>query len=88
MTAPDTDLDLGRSAFHERRWSDALDCLARADSEGGLPPQDIELAASVAMLLGLNAQSVEYLAQSPRRIPDHGGHGQRGPLCRVAGACS
>jgi DNA-binding CsgD family transcriptional regulator/tetratricopeptide (TPR) repeat protein len=64
MTAPDTDLDLGRSAFHERRWNDALDCLVRADSEGGLPPQDIELAASVAMLLGLNAQSVEYLARA------------------------
>ncbi|MCT9869440.1 helix-turn-helix transcriptional regulator [Paenarthrobacter aurescens] len=64
MTAPDTDLDLGRSAFHERRWSDALDCLARADSEGGLPPQDIELAASVAMLLGLNARSIEYLSRA------------------------
>ncbi|MGF6833132.1 DNA-binding CsgD family transcriptional regulator [Paenarthrobacter sp. TE4293] len=64
MTAPDTDLDLGRSAFHDRRWSDALDCLARADSEGGLPAQDIELAASVAMLLGLNARSVEYLARA------------------------
>ncbi|NQD89465.1 DNA-binding response regulator [Paenarthrobacter sp. CM16] len=64
MTAPDTDLDLGRSAFHERRWNDALDCLVRADSEGGLPPQDIELAASVAMLLGLNAQSVAYLARA------------------------
>lgn len=64
MTVPDTDLDLGRSAFHERRWRDALECLSRADSEGGLPPQDIELAASVAMLLGLNAQSVEYLARA------------------------
>ncbi|BCW59652.1 DNA-binding CsgD family transcriptional regulator [Paenarthrobacter nicotinovorans] len=64
MTAPDTNLDLGRSAFRERRWSDALDCLARADSEAGLPPQDIELAASVAMLLGLNAQSIEYLARA------------------------
>ncbi|MBT2585899.1 helix-turn-helix transcriptional regulator [Arthrobacter sp. ISL-95] len=64
MTVPDTDLDLGRSAFHERRWHDALECLTRADSEGGLPPQDIELAASVAMLLGLNAQSIEYLARA------------------------
>ncbi|WP_309073179.1 LuxR C-terminal-related transcriptional regulator [Paenarthrobacter sp.] len=64
MTVPDTDLDLGRSAFHERRWRDALECLARADAGGGLPPQDIELAASVAMLLGLNAQSIEYLARA------------------------
>ncbi|VXC72955.1 Helix-turn-helix transcriptional regulator [Arthrobacter sp. 9V] len=64
MSVPDTDLDLGRSAFHERRWRDALECLTRADSEGGLPPQDIELAASVAMLLGLNTQSIEYLARA------------------------
>lgn len=64
MTVPDTDLDLGRSAFHERRWRDALECLTRADSEGGLPPQDIELAASVAMLLGLNSQSIEYLTRA------------------------
>ncbi|MFE4197446.1 LuxR C-terminal-related transcriptional regulator [Paenarthrobacter sp. NPDC056912] len=64
MTTPATDLDLGRSAFHERRWSDALDCLARADAEGGLPPQDIELVASVAMLLGLNSESVEYLTRA------------------------
>ncbi|SDW26763.1 regulatory protein, luxR family [Arthrobacter sp. cf158] len=61
MTAPDTALDLGRSAYSERRWRDALECLVRADAEGGLPPQDIELVASVAMLLGLNAESVEYL---------------------------
>jgi len=64
MTAPDTDLDLGRSAFHERRWRAAFECLTRADSEGGLPPQDIELVASVAMLLGLNTQSVEFLARA------------------------
>ncbi|WP_159703893.1 response regulator transcription factor [Arthrobacter sp. 18067] len=64
MTAPDTDLDLGRSAYSERRWSDALDCLVRADAEGGLPPQDIELVASVAMLLGLNTESVEYLTRA------------------------
>ncbi|MCD4850376.1 response regulator transcription factor [Arthrobacter sp. AK01] len=64
MTAPDTDLDLGRSAYSERRWSDALDCLVRADAEGGLPPQDIELVASVAMLLGLNTESVQYLTRA------------------------
>ncbi|MFI2562969.1 LuxR C-terminal-related transcriptional regulator [Paenarthrobacter sp. NPDC018779] len=64
MTAPVTALDLGRSAFTERRWSDALECLVRADSEGGLPPQDMELLASVAMLLGLNRDGVEYLGRA------------------------
>lgn len=64
MSVPATALDLGRSAYTERRWSDALECLARADGEGGLPPQDIELIASVAMLLGKDAQGVDYLERA------------------------
>ncbi|WP_043470491.1 response regulator transcription factor [Arthrobacter sp. Rue61a] len=64
MTMPATALDLGRSAFSEHRWSDALDCLARADAEGGLPPQDIELVASVAMLLGKESEGVAYLTRA------------------------
>ncbi|MFJ6453716.1 LuxR C-terminal-related transcriptional regulator [Paenarthrobacter sp. NPDC091669] len=61
---PATTLDLGRSAFFEHRWNDALDCLARADTEGGLPPQDIELVASVAMLLGKESEGVAYLTRA------------------------
>ncbi|HKU34684.1 MAG TPA: response regulator transcription factor [Paenarthrobacter sp.] len=64
MTVPVTALDLGRSAFTERRWSDALECLVQAESEGGLPPQDMELLASVAMLLGLNGEGVDYLSRA------------------------
>ncbi|MFJ5954796.1 LuxR C-terminal-related transcriptional regulator [Paenarthrobacter sp. NPDC092416] len=64
MTMPATALDLGRSAFSEHRWSDALDCLARADSEGGLTAPDMELVASVAMLLGHDADGVEYLTRA------------------------
>lgn len=59
-----TALDMGRSAFSERRWSDALDCLARADSEGGLPARDMELVASVAMLLGHDDDGVKYLTRA------------------------
>ncbi|MDI2034484.1 response regulator transcription factor [Paenarthrobacter nitroguajacolicus] len=61
---PVTTLDLGRSAFTEHRWSDALECLSRADTEGGLPPQDIELVASVAMLLGKEAEGETYLTRA------------------------
>lgn len=61
---PVTTLDLGRSAFYEHRWNDALDCLARADTEGGLPPQDIELVASAAMLLGKDSEGVAYLTRA------------------------
>ena len=85
MTIRPQTLDLGRSAFSERRWSDAFDCLARADTEGGLPPQDIELVASVAMLLGHERAERGLPGTGPRRIPHHGRHGQCGPLRCVAG---
>ena len=61
---PDTALDLGRSAFAEHRWSDAYDCFARAEAEGGLPPQDLELMASVAVLLGHNSEGIELLTRA------------------------
>ncbi|MEV7605300.1 response regulator transcription factor [Paenarthrobacter sp. NPDC089322] len=64
MTMPATALDLGRSAFSEHRWSDALESLARADAEGGLPPEDLEVVASVAMLLGKDSEGVAYLTRA------------------------
>ncbi|WP_454811105.1 helix-turn-helix domain-containing protein [Paenarthrobacter nitroguajacolicus] len=64
MTMPATALDLGRSAFSEHRWSDAFEFLARADTAGGLPAQDIELVASVAMLLGKDTEGVAYLTRA------------------------
>lgn len=64
MTLPATALDQGRSAFTERRWTEALQCLGRADAEGGLPPQDMELFASVAMLLGKDAKGIAYLTRA------------------------
>ncbi|MFF2841871.1 LuxR C-terminal-related transcriptional regulator [Paenarthrobacter sp. NPDC057981] len=64
MTIPGTALDLGRSAFTEHRWSEAFECLVRADNNGGLPPQDIELLASVAMLLGHDEAGIGYLTRA------------------------
>ncbi|MFJ4207000.1 LuxR C-terminal-related transcriptional regulator [Paenarthrobacter sp. NPDC089675] len=64
MAVPYTALDQGRSAFTERRWSDALECLVSADKQGGLPPQDLELLASVSMLLGRNSQGLDYLGRA------------------------
>ncbi|MFC8040831.1 LuxR C-terminal-related transcriptional regulator [Paenarthrobacter sp. NPDC057355] len=64
MSVPATALDLGRSAFTEHRWSAAFECLVRADDDGGLPPQDIELLASVAMLLGHNEEAIGYLTRA------------------------
>src|SRR4029453_17010736 len=64
MTVPATALDLGRSAFAEHRWSDAYECFARAEAEGGLPPQDLEVMASVALLLGHDVVSVDLLTRA------------------------
>ena len=64
MSVPATALDQGRSAYSEHRWSEALECLARADAEGGLPAEDLETLASVAMLLGKDSQGEEYLTRA------------------------
>ncbi|MCA4132437.1 helix-turn-helix transcriptional regulator [Arthrobacter sp. M4] len=64
MTVPATALDLGRSAFAEHRWSDAFDCFAEADTEGGLPAQDLEQMASTALLLGRSTEGVDILCRA------------------------
>lgn len=64
MTLPATALDLGRSAFTERRWREALECLRRADLDGGIPPQDLETLASLAMLLGFHKEGTENLGRA------------------------
>src|SRR4029453_2819669 len=64
MRVPATAPGLGRSGFAEHRWSDAYDCFARAEAEGGLPPQDLEVMASVALLLGHDVVSVDLLTRA------------------------
>ncbi|HEU4808371.1 MAG TPA: LuxR C-terminal-related transcriptional regulator [Homoserinimonas sp.] len=46
------DLDRGRTAYAEHRWSDALSALTQADQDGGLPAQDLEHASTAALLTG------------------------------------
>jgi DNA-binding CsgD family transcriptional regulator len=46
------ELDQGRDAYRQRRWLDAYTALARADHVEQLPPEDLELLATSASLIG------------------------------------
>ena len=46
------DLDRGRTAFAEHRWSEAISALTLADQDGGLPPQDLEHLSTAALVTG------------------------------------
>jgi DNA-binding NarL/FixJ family response regulator len=52
-------LEAGRAAASERRWSDAHELLARVDATDGLAASDLELLATVALLRGQPAASVD-----------------------------
>ncbi|MBT2514328.1 helix-turn-helix transcriptional regulator [Arthrobacter sp. ISL-30] len=64
MNLPGTALDLGRSAYAEHRWSDALAHFSEAEREGGIPPQDLERLATVAILLGHSTEGIDTLTRA------------------------
>lgn len=49
---PPDEVEPGRAAFEDRRWTDALGALRTADDRQGLDAQDLERLAVVAHLLG------------------------------------
>ncbi|WP_448002880.1 LuxR C-terminal-related transcriptional regulator [Agromyces bauzanensis] len=57
-------LDLGRAAAAERRWAEAYEHLARADSTDGLAVSDLELLAMVAFLRGEGNAAVTALTRA------------------------
>ncbi|RZS68535.1 regulatory LuxR family protein [Agromyces ramosus] len=57
-------LDAGRAAAAERRWSDAHELLARVDATDGLAASDLEVLATVALLRGEPAASVDALSRA------------------------
>ncbi|GGI44562.1 DNA-binding NarL/FixJ family response regulator [Agromyces flavus] len=63
MTASDA-LDTGRAAFAERRWAEAHERLAEADSAGGISPADLELLATAAFLRGRGEECVSVLTRA------------------------
>ncbi len=52
-------LAAGREAFASRAWDDAHTSLAEADTENGLPLEDLEALATAAYLAGRDRESIE-----------------------------
>ena len=63
MTTADT-LDRGRASLERRAWADAFDKLSAADRETPLAPEDLELLAKAAYLVGRDADRDEVLARA------------------------
>ena len=57
-------LDAGRAAAADRRWAEAYELLARADSTDGLAAPDLELLATVAFLRGEGSSAVAALTHA------------------------
>ncbi|MET4638422.1 LuxR C-terminal-related transcriptional regulator [Mycetocola sp. 2940] len=57
-------LELARTAYEEHRWTVARDAFDVAQNEGQLPARDLELAATAALLLGLETDGVETLTRA------------------------
>ncbi len=54
-----TSLDLGRSAYADRRWCDALEQLSEADNQTQLTPADLLLLGTAAFLVGRDSEGVD-----------------------------
>jgi DNA-binding CsgD family transcriptional regulator len=71
-------LDRGRSAYAERAWLDAYECLSRADDADLLAPEDLELLARSAYMLGRDDDYVRSLERA------HHGHLDAGDVPAAA----
>jgi DNA-binding CsgD family transcriptional regulator len=65
MTGADT-LDLGRESFRRQAWRDAYAQLSAADRESPLAPEDLELLATAAYLVGRDEDGAELLTRTHR----------------------
>jgi DNA-binding CsgD family transcriptional regulator len=65
-------IDRGRSAFVKQAWSDAFAQLSAADREQLLGPEDLERLATVAYLVGRDAESVEAWVRAHHTWLDRG----------------
>ncbi len=63
MTTDDT-LDRGRESFGQQEWGDAYAQLSKADQEAPLGPEDLELLATAAYLVGKDVDSVDALTRA------------------------
>ncbi|HUG29616.1 MAG TPA: helix-turn-helix transcriptional regulator, partial [Candidatus Limnocylindria bacterium] len=62
----------GRDSYAERAWQDAYESLSRADEAAKLAPEDVELLATAAYMLGRDAESMGLLERAHRAYADAG----------------
>ncbi len=67
-----TTAEQGRAAFEAAAWRDAYEQLTRADAESELDPEDIERLATVAFLVGKEAESSDLWARAHQRYLHQG----------------
>src|SRR6266511_2622285 len=59
------DLERGRASYERRAWKDAYESLSRADRAAPLGPDDLELLATSAYMLGLDNEYLSHLERAP-----------------------
>lgn len=74
------DLERGRKAYERRAWRDAYAALSAADAVSPLPPDDLELLASAASMVGRMDEYAELLERA------HHAHLESGEDLRAARA--
>jgi class 3 adenylate cyclase len=65
-------LVLGRESMRQRAWDEALQSFTKADQEGSLSPQDLELMADAAWWSGHPDESVEAFERAFARYSEEG----------------
>lgn len=59
-------LSLGREAFRQQKWADAYALLSDADRQSSLQPDDLDLGATAAYLVGRDNEGSKLLAREYR----------------------
>ncbi len=67
-----TELESGREAYSREAWSDAYEALSQADRESPLGPDDLELLAGCAYMIGREAEYRNLLGRAHRAHLDAG----------------
>jgi len=68
----DVKLESGRTSFANAAWLDAFEALSRADGAGSLGPDDLELLATSAYMLGREDEYVRFLERAHYAYLDTG----------------
>jgi DNA-binding CsgD family transcriptional regulator len=74
------ELERGRDCHRSRAWSDAYDALSRADRAAPLAPDDLELLATAAYLVGRDAEYLQALERAHQSYL-HAGEPLRSARC-------